>query len=417
MLKEMGVQARQASACLARLMSKEKNRALFLIAEALEREQSAILLANQQDLEAAQQLSYSAALLDRLRLTPQRLALLQQALQQVIQLPDPLEQPAEYQILPSGLQLKRQRVPIGVIGVIYELRPNVTLDVSALCLKSGNAVILRGGKETQQTNHCLVTIIHQALIRSQIDPTAVQLIPSADRRWVNELICADKSVDLLITRGGEALHRLCREQATVPVINGGAGICHLFVDASADLERSLPLILNAKVQQPSTCNALETLLVHRSIASKLLPLLSEALALNEVTLHADPAAITWLSRGPAKVRPLCKEELDQEWLSLDLNLCLVEDIDEAIMHIHHHSSGHSEGILTQDASHAQRFTQEIDAAVVYVNASSRFPDGGQFGIGAEMAISTQKLHVRGPMGLESLTTVKWIAEGDYLVRN
>ncbi|MGL4545666.1 MAG: glutamate-5-semialdehyde dehydrogenase, partial [Plesiomonas sp.] len=335
----------------------------------------------------------------------------------VVKLADPVGQVLDGQQLSSGLNLIRKRVPLGVIGTIYEARPNVTIDVASLCLKTGNAVILRGGKETVHTNQAMVAVVQHALSCCGLPAGAVQSIDDPDRARVTELLRLDSYVDMIIPRGGSGLHRLCREQATIPVIIGGIGVCHIFVDASADLTAAVTVIDNAKVQRPSVCNSLETLLVHQEVAATFLPLLADYLHSKGVTLHACPQSAALLAGSRATVVPVQAQDYDDEWLSLDLNVKIVADIDEAIAHIHQHGSSHSDSILTQTFTHADRFTLEVDSSAVYVNASTRFTDGGQFGLGAEVAVSTQKLHARGPMGLEALTTYKWIGYGNNLIRS
>jgi glutamate-5-semialdehyde dehydrogenase len=307
-------------------------------------------------------------------------------------------------------------VPLGVIGVIYEARPNVTVDVASLCLKTGNAAILRGGKETWRTNAATVKVIQQALEECGLPAGAVQAIESPDRALVNEMLRMDKYIDMLIPRGGAGLHKLCREQSTIPVITGGIGVCHILVDETAEIAPALKIIVNAKTQRPSTCNTVETLLVHQGIASTFLPALSQQMAESGVTLHADEQSLALLQSGPAKVEAVKAEQYDDEFLSLDLNVKIVADLDDAIDHIRQHGTQHSDAILTRTLRNANRFINEVDSSAVYVNASTRFTDGGQFGLGAEVAVSTQKLHARGPMGLEALTTYKWIGFGDDTIR-
>lgn len=417
MLEQMGKAAKQASWQLAVLSTAQKNQVLLTMADMLKENGETILLANQQDMLQARQSGMSEALLDRLLLTPARLAAIADDVRQVCRLSDPVGQVLEGCLLDSGLKLERRRVPLGVIGVIYEARPNVTLDVASLCLKTGNAVILRGGKETHHTNQATVKVIQQALKQCGLPTAAVQAIESPDRVWVNELLRMDRYVDMLIPRGGAALHKLCREQSTIPVITGGIGVCHIYVDESADVEKALTIIDNAKVQRPSACNSLETLLVNRAIAGSFLPALSTRMAAAGVTLHASENAIPGLQAGPARLVAVTTENYQDEWLSLDLNVTLVDDIDQAIDHIRLHGTSHSDAILTRSLHHAEYFVRTVDSAAVYVNASTRFTDGGQFGLGAEVAVSTQKLHARGPMGLDALTTYKWIGYGDDLVRS
>ncbi|HBW1542457.1 TPA: glutamate-5-semialdehyde dehydrogenase [Klebsiella quasipneumoniae] len=406
MLEQMGIAAKAASWQLALLSSREKNQVLEKIADYLEAQTDDILRANAEDLAEARANGLSEAMLDRLALTPARLSGIASDVRQVI----------DGGLLDSGLRIERRRVPLGVIGVIYEARPNVTVDVASLCLKTGNAAILRGGKETWRTNAATVKVIQQALQECGLPAAAVQAIESPDRALVGEMLKMDKYIDMLIPRGGAGLHKLCREQSTIPVITGGIGVCHIFVDETAEIAPALKIIVNAKTQRPSTCNTVETLLVHRNIADTFLPALSKQMAESGVTLHAAPSSLPALQNGPAKVEPVKAEQYDDEYLSLDLNVKVVADMDEAIAHIREHGTQHSDAILTRTLRNANRFINEVDSSAVYVNASTRFTDGGQFGLGAEVAVSTQKLHARGPMGLEALTTYKWIGFGDDTIR-
>ncbi|EMJ9776394.1 TPA: glutamate-5-semialdehyde dehydrogenase [Morganella morganii] len=417
MLEQTGKAAKAASRALAQLSGKQKNQALIRIADLLEQNSAPILAANELDIAKAREQGSSEALLDRLLLTQARLESIAADVRKVCQLADPVGEVIDGGVLESGLRLERRRVPLGVVGVIYEARPNVTVDVASLCLKTGNAAILRGGKETHNTNVAMVSVIQQALSECGLPQAAIQAIDNPDRALVNELLKMDRYVDILIPRGGAGLHRLCREQSTIPVITGGIGVCHIFVDETADLHNALPVIRNAKVQRPGVCNAVETLLVHEKVAAEFLPLLSDHMAADNVTLHADPAALALLQNGPAKTEAVTEAQLSDEWLSLDLNVVIVKDIDGAIEHIRHYGTEHSESILTQSMSQADYFVSNIDSSAVYVNASTRFTDGGQFGLGAEVAVSTQKLHARGPMGLVALTTYKWIGIGDHTIRS
>ena len=416
MLEQMGIAAKTASWQLALLSSREKNQVLEKIADYLEAQTDDILRANAEDLAEARANGLSEAMLDRLALTPARLSGIASDVRQVCNLADPVGQVIDGGLLDSGLRIERRRVPLGVIGVIYEARPNVTVDVASLCLKTGNAAILRGGKETWRTNAATVKVIQQALQECGLPAAAVQAIESPDRALVGEMLKMDKYIDMLIPRGGAGLHKLCREQSTIPVITGGIGVCHIFVDETAEIASALKIIVNAKTQRPSTCNTVETLLVHRNIADTFLPALSKQMAESGVTLHAAPSALPALRNGPAKVEPVKAEQYDDEYLSLDLNVKVVADMDEAIAHIREHGTQHSDAILTRTLRNANRFINEVDSSAVYVNASTRFTDGGQFGLGAEVAVSTQKLHARGPMGLEALTTYKWIGFGDDTIR-
>lgn len=416
MLQQMGKDAKQASYQLSQCPTAIKNKVLSSIADLLEKNSTIILNANKKDIELAKQQGTSEAILDRLLLTPERLASIANDVRKVELLTDPIGQVIDGSTLENGLKLQRHRVPLGVIGVIYEARPNVTIDIAALCLKTGNATILRGGKETIHTNTAIIAILQQALEQVGLPKTVIQFIDNPDRKYINELIKLDRYVDMIIPRGGSALHKLCREHSTIPVITGGIGVCHMFMDESMDFDCALPIIINAKTQRPSTCNTLETLLVHTNIANTFLPKLSQIMADNNVILHADTDAFKILETGVANVFPVEDAELRQEWLSKDLNVIIVDSLTMAVEHIREYGSGHSEAILTRDLANAEQFVNLVDAAAVYVNASTRFTDGGQFGLGAEVAVSTQKLHARGPMGLEALTTYKWIAFGDDLIR-
>lgn len=416
MINQIGKLAKQASYQLAQCPTKIKNQALISIADLLEQSSQSILEANQKDIAIAKNQGLSEAMLDRLLLTPERLSSIAKDVRKVVSLTDPIGQIIDGSVLENGLKLQRHRVPLGVIGVIYEARPNVTIDIAALCLKTGNAAILRGGKETINTNAAIISIIQQALNQAGLPETAIQSIDNPDRKYITELLKLDKYVDMIIPRGGEALHKLCREHSTIPVITGGIGVCHIFVDESADFDAAFSIILNAKTQRPSTCNSVETLLVHTEIANTFLPKLSQIMADNNVILHADPDAYKILNSGVANLFPVEDDELRQEWLSKDLNIVIVDSLELAVEHIREYGSGHSEAILTRSLLNAEQFIKLVDAAAVYVNASTRFTDGAQFGLGAEVAVSTQKLHARGPMGLEALTTYKWIGYGEDLIR-
>ncbi|AGH37566.1 Gamma-glutamyl phosphate reductase [Bibersteinia trehalosi USDA-ARS-USMARC-188] len=405
-------QAKQASIELAQFGNLDKNRALIAIADALEQRVNEILSANAKDITFAQSQGISEAIIDRLLLTPERIKAIADDVRNVASLADPVGQIIDGGVLDSGLKIQRQRVPLGVILTIYEARPNVTIDVASLCLKTGNAVILRGGKETKFTNAVLVEVVQNALAQAGLPKLAVQAVTDPDRALLLELLKLDRYIDMLIPRGGAGLHQFCKENSTIPVIVGGIGVCHLFVEQSANQARAIEVIRNAKTQRPSTCNTLETLLVQRSIAAEFLPKLLAGLP--NVTFHSDDFPAD-LQKTP-QIQPLDPAKLNQEWLSYDLNLVVVDDIEQAIEHIRTYGSQHSESILTENHALARQFVQQVDAAAVYINASTRFTDGAQFGLGAEVAVSTQKLHARGPMGLEALTTYKWVCEGDYLSR-
>lgn len=416
MLEEMGKAARAASYKLAELSTEQKNQVLLTIADRLEAESADILAANELDLADARQNGMSAALLDRLTLNPQRLKGIADDVRQVCRLADPVGQLIDGGVLDSGLRIERRRVPLGVIGVIYEARPNVTVDVASLCLKTGNAAILRGGKETYRTNAATVRVIQNALSEHGLPKGAVQAIENPDRELVNQLLKLDRYVDMLIPRGGAGLHKLCRENSTIPVITGGIGVCHLYLDETMEIEPALEVIVNAKKQRPSACNSLETLLIHRDQAERFIPAFLQRMAQENIPLHGDENVLSLLQNGPASVVAVKTEQYDDEWLSNDLNVKLVANLDDAVAHIREHGTQHSDGILTRSIGNANRFVNQVDSSAVYVNASTRFTDGGQFGLGAEVAVSTQKLHARGPMGLEALTTYKWIGWGDDTLR-
>jgi glutamate-5-semialdehyde dehydrogenase len=417
MLTEMGRRARAAFRQMANATTGSKNQALRALATLIDQSQDSVLAANDSDVRAARASGMSDSLIDRLTLTDQRLKSLASDLRRLAELADPVGERFDETVLPNGLKLCKQRVPLGVIGVIYESRPNVTIDAAGLAVKTGNAVLLRGGKETIHSNRVLVKTAQQALAQGGLPAEAIQFIDDPDRGRVLELLKMHEAVDLIIPRGGEGLHRFCRENSRIPVITGGIGICHVFVDESADLARALPVIHNAKTQRPSVCNALDTVLVHRNIAPSMLPRIVEYLAPTGVTFRAHESAMPYLQGHDAcAVQSAGPGDFDTEWMSLVLGLKVVEGIDEAIAHTNLHSMGHSDSILTENEANAARWINEVDSAAVYVNASTRFTDGGQFGLGAEVAISTQRLHARGPMGLRELTTYKWVAEGSYHVR-
>lgn len=417
-LTQMGQAARAASRQLALLTTAQKNAALASIAVELEANMDPILEANQLDLADGRAKGLSDALLDRLMLNERRIQALAADTRKIIDLPDPVGTEIEGRLLPNGLRLSRRRTPIGVLGVIYEARPNVTIDIATLALKTGNAVILRGGRETLRTNMALVALIHHALARVGVPAVAIQYLANPDRELITQLLRLDAYVDMIIPRGGAALHKLCKEQSTIPVITGGLGICHLYVDSSADLARSLDVIENAKVQRPSVCNALDTILVNQAVAADFLPQVAARLAQSRVELRAEPRALACLAGGDhgATVLPAGPEDFDTEWMALILGVKVVDTLEEAIEHIQAHSTEHSDGILTNNWANAMHFVNAVNSSAVFVNASTRFNDGGQFGLGAEVAVSTQKLHARGPMGLEELTTYKWICLGDFHVR-
>lgn len=404
--------AKAASSSLARANTNLKNSALEQIALALENNIPQILTANALDLANAQQNGVSAGLQDRLKLDEKRIGLLASALRLVINLPDPIGQNIDGMTLPNGLKLQQVRVPFGVVGVIYEARPNVTVDIAALGLKSGNAVMLRGGSAAENTNRVLVELIQAGLRSAGLPSDAVQTIDPYGREGAVEMMQARGFIDVLIPRGSAQLIHTVVTESKVPVIETGDGVVHMFIDESADLVRAVPMIINSKVQRPSVCNALETLLVHDSIAATALPRIAAELAGNGVTIHGCEKTLKFVSGVAAT-----EDDWSTEYYSLDLSVKVVADMDEALAHISKFSTRHTESIITEDQSNAERFLQEVDAAVVMVNASTRFTDGSEFGFGAEVGISTQKLHARGPMGLRELTSSKWLVRGNGQVRD
>lgn len=423
-LQAMGKRARAARRALATLPTAAKNKALEQMAGALEEASTrrAVLEANERDVATARDAGLGEALIDRLRLTPERLAGMAAGVRDIAALPDPVGETFDARLLPNGLQAGRRRTPIGVIGVIYESRPNVTIDIAALCLKTGNATILRGGKETLHSNRALVELVTAIYAAAGLPEGALQWISSPDRELVMQMLRLDEYIDMIIPRGGAALHRLARQNATIPVITGGIGVCHLYVEPSARLDRAVEIVFNAKVQRPSVCNALDTVLVHRDVAPAFLPPLAARLSQAGVEIRCDAESLVIL-RGAAdaagagwKLAPAQEADFGTEFLALILSVRVVDGFDEAVDHIERYGTGHSDGILTEDYTHAQQFVDVVNSAVVYVNASTRFTDGGQLGLGAEVAVSTQPLHARGPMGLQELTTYKWVVFGRGHVR-
>lgn len=412
-LKQMAQTAKKLTFQMAAASSKQKNDVLEAMLENLQKNQRSILEANFKDITLAKTNALNDALLERLSLENKLEGIIHD-IEQVMLLPDPIGEKFDEKNLPNQLHLARYRTPIGVLGIIYESRPNVTLDISALTIKSGNCALLRGGSETLHTNQVLVDLIQKSLASALLPSEAIQLVASSDRSQVKELLQLHESIDLIIPRGSASLQEFCRKNSTIPVITGGIGICHLFVDETADLERSLKVIVNAKTQRPNVCNALDTLIVHIAVAPLFIPKIIEALSHSQVTFRLDEPALNLMQNSSYKLAE--PKDWDTEWLSLVLGIKVVANLQEAIDHIHLHSTGHSDGILTENHQNADRFIKEIDSAAVYVNASTRFTDGGQFGFGAEVAISTQKLHARGPMGLKELTSYKWIIKGDYQIR-
>ena len=416
-LTDMGKRARAASYELARASTEHKNAVLMALADALEANAETILAANRQDLDDARAAGTDATwIIDRLDLEKRMTGMIADV-RKVADLPDPVGKEFDARVLDNGLKVCRRRVPIGVLGVIYEARPNVTIDVAVLALKTGNAAILRGGKEVMRSNLALVKVIGDTLVACGLPADAIQYIASTDRKYVGEMLKLYQYIDMIIPRGGNSLHTFCRENSTIPVITGGLGICHLYVDETADLNAALPIIHNSKTQRPAVCNALDTLLVKQDIAADFLPRVVAYLGKDHVTFRAEPRALAALhGSGDGTVQPAGKDDFDTEWMSLILGLKVVDSLDEAIDHIRQHSTQHSDGILTRNMEDANRFLDEVDSAAVLVNASTRFNDGSALGLGAEIAVSTQKLHARGPMALEELTTYKWIIIGDGQVR-
>ncbi|NOH34089.1 glutamate-5-semialdehyde dehydrogenase [Vibrio chagasii] len=413
-LTNMGIAAKEAAFHLATASTAQKNKALAIIADELEANAAAILEANAKDIELGREAGLTDALLDRLLLNEERLTGIANDVRNVISLNDPVGSEIDSKVLENGMSLSRRRVPLGVVGVIYEARPNVTIDIAALCLKTGNASILRGGKETFFSNMELVKVIQSALEKAELPAASVQYIEKPDRELVSQLLKLDDYVDMIIPRGGAGLHKMCKENSTIPVIIGGFGISHIFVDESANLEKSVDVVENSKVQRPSACNSLDTLLVHEAVAEEFLDKLKTRLA-DKVTLVADSSAKALLADF-ADVRDAGEDDFDTEWLSYTLGVKVVADVAEAIDHMRVHNASHSDAIMTNSLESSERFINSVGSAAVYVNASTRFTDGAQFGLGAEVAVSTQKLHARGPMGLEELTSYKWVGKANYLVR-
>ncbi|WP_187377039.1 glutamate-5-semialdehyde dehydrogenase [Vibrio mimicus] len=414
-LTVLGKAAKVASFQLATASTAQKNQALAIMADQLEAQSASILAANTKDIALGREAGLSDAMQDRLLLNESRLQAIANDVRNVIKLNDPVGSEIDSRVLENGMSLARRRVPLGVVGVIYEARPNVTIDIAALCLKTGNAAILRGGKETFFSNMELVKVIQSALDKAGLPAASVQYIEKPDRELVTQLLKMDDYVDMIIPRGGAGLHKMCKENSTVPVIIGGFGISHIFVDESADLDKSVAVIENAKVQRPSACNALDTLLVHQAIAKPLLEKLVAKLN-GKVAFVAEPKARALMSSA-TDLRDAQDGDFDTEWLSYTLGVKVVQDVQEAIDHMREHNASHSDAIMTNDLYNAELFVNTAGSAAVYVNASTRFTDGAQFGLGAEVAVSTQKLHARGPMGLEELTSYKWVGKANYLSRS
>ena len=411
-MRGMGDAAREAARRMATVSTRRKNIALRAMAAAVDTRRDLIKAANARDFKAGRQAGLSAALLDRLALADARIDGIIRGLREVADLPDPVGRCISRRRRPNGLVILKQRVPIGVIAIIYESRPNVTADAAALCLKAGNAVILRGGREALQSNQAIAEALASGAAEAGLPAQVVQLVTTTDREAVRELVQMQDRVDLVIPRGGESLIRAVVEQARVPVIKHYKGVCHVFVDESADPDMALAIIENAKCQRPGVCNALETLLVHANLAATFLPRVAEFALRRRVEIRADETARAVVP----DFKPVTEADWSAEYLDLILSVRVVADADEAIAHINSFGSHHSDAIVTRDEAAAKIFTREVDSAAVYVNASTRFTDGGEFGMGAEMGISTDKLHARGPMGLEELTTYKYVVQGTGQVR-
>ena len=411
----MGKAAKDAAFELATASTAQKNQALAIIADELEANAATILAANAKDIELGREAGLTDALLDRLLLNEERLTGIANDVRNVISLNDPVGSEIDSKVLENGMSLSRRRVPLGVVGVIYEARPNVTIDIAALCLKTGNASILRGGKETFFSNMELVKVIQSALAKANLPAASVQYIEKPDRELVSQLLKLDDDVDMISPRGGAGLHKMCKENSTIPVIIGGFGISHIFVDESADLEKSLNVVENSKVQRPSACNSLDTLLVHEKVAVQFLAMIVERMN-DKVTFVAEPKAKALMAQAK-QIRDAGEGDFDTEWLSYTLGVKVVADVKEAINHMRVHNASHSDAIMTNSLENSELFINSVGSAAVYVNAATRFTDGAQFGLGAEVAVSTQKLHARGPMGLEELTSYKWVGKANYLARS
>ena len=408
--------ARDAAVTLRRLTRNEKDAALEAMADALDARTPEIVAANEADVARAVASGTSPALVDRLTLTPPRVAAIAQALRDVAALPDPVGEVIRGYTLPNGLQVRQVRVPLGVVGMIYEARPNVTVDAAGLCLKSGNAALLRGSSSASASNASLAAVMREALATVGLPVDAIQVVPGDTHESVGHLMTARGLVDVLIPRGGESLIRNVVDNSTVPVIETGVGNCHVYIDKDADIEKAVAILLNSKAQRVSVCNAAETVLVHREIADAFLPRALEALREAGVTIHGDARFALHATATGAQFVPVTDDDWAAEYYSLDIAAGIVDDIDEALAHIRRWSSGHTEAIVTDSQSAAQEFIAGVDSAAVMVNASTRFTDGGEFGFGAEIGISTQKLHARGPMGLTELTTTTYVVTGDGHVR-
>ena len=411
-LQEIGAAAKQASIIMNRMTVNEKNAGLSAVAKALVANASQIIAANDKDIAEAKKNQMSEALLDRLRLTEERIEGMAEGIRQVVALADPVGEVISMKTTPSGLQIGQKRVPMGVIGIIYESRPNVTADAFALCFKTGNAVILRGGSDAIYSNTAICEVIREALQSEGLPADAIQVLQDTSRETAQEFMRLNQYMDLLIPRGGAGLIRTVVEKSTVPVIETGTGNCHIYVDEFADIEMAVNIIVNAKTQRLGVCNACESLVIHESVAKEAIPAICQALYEHQVEIRGDEIA----RKYDEKILPATEEDFGKEYLDRNISMKVVPDIDAAIAHINTYNTGHSEAIITKDYGNSMRFLNEIDAAAVYVNASTRFTDGFEFGFGAEIGISTQKLHARGPMGLLALTSTKYIILGNGQIR-
>ena len=416
-IEDLGRAAKSAARKLAASSGADRRSAIYNIAKALIDSEEEIIAENSKDVSKGKDKGLSDAMLDRLIITPESLGAMSSDTLKVADLDDPVGEMIEMKTMANGLQVGRKRVPLGVIGVIYESRPNVTVDISVLCLKSGNAVILRGGSEAFHSNQVLARVIRTAISEIDIPEDAVQIVQSAERRLVSEMLKLDEYIDLMVPRGGQELVNMVAAESTMPSITGGVGVCHTYVDGEASLDMAVEIVNNAKVQRPSVCNALDTVLVHSSLAPDYLPRMAESLAVAGVELRCDTRALSMLGpREDIKLIPAKDDDWDTEHLSLVAGVKIVDSVEEAINHIENHGTGHSEAIVTDNYSTADRFVKEVDASAVMVNTSTRFNDGGQFGLGAEVAISTNKMHARGPMGLKEITSYKWVVLGNGQIR-
>nr|ADI19358.1 gamma-glutamyl phosphate reductase [uncultured Chloroflexi bacterium HF0500_03M05] len=414
----IGANGRKASRKLSKLSGSTKDRALIRVADELKAREKEILSANVLDYDAGRRKGLQDSSLDRLLLTTERLETIAAGVRRIAAMPDPLAETFDARMLPNGLRAGKRRVPLGVIGAIYESRPNITVDIATLCLKSGNAVILRGGREAFNSNYALAGLIRDSVAAAGMPEDAVQFVSSTDRSLVGKLLKMKDFIDLIIPRGGAELVRRVASEATMPAITGGVGVCHTYIDSRADVEMAVAIVHNAKVSRPYVCNALDTVLVHSKIAPTYLPRLATEWAKADVEMHCDRRAISILGQSKGlNVTSATDEDWGKEFLSLTAAIKIVDSMDEALYHITNYGSGHTEAIVTEDYSAAERFLDEVDSGVVLVNASTRFNDGGQFGLGAEVAISTNKMHARGPIGLKELTSYKWTVRGTGQVRD